>query len=213
VPEGAATSTPIRFRGQYADEETGLSYNRHRYYDPKVGRYISADPIGVAGGLNVFAYSGNCPTSAIDADGLMYSVIKGPPPECKVMAEGYHNTSYAPNAAVPTERPSCSEAAALTKLANSMGPGTTKEDVAKKFNEGGYTMETYNGNGPGKSRANPCPKCRKMIEDIGIEKGIIGHKEGDNEKPVDWFKAKKPRYEPETPGQEQDRRRAERYNR
>ena len=53
---GAKTSTPIRFAGQYADDETGLSYNRFRYYDPDTGTYISADPIGIMGGLNAFAY-------------------------------------------------------------------------------------------------------------------------------------------------------------
>ncbi len=39
-------SLNIRFPGQYYDEETGLHYNRFRYYDPVVGRYIGADPIG-----------------------------------------------------------------------------------------------------------------------------------------------------------------------
>lgn len=48
--------TPLRFRGQYEDEETGLAYNRHRYYDATLGRYISADPIDIRGNLNVFGY-------------------------------------------------------------------------------------------------------------------------------------------------------------
>ncbi|WP_312836080.1 RHS repeat-associated core domain-containing protein [Comamonas sp.] len=40
---------PIRLPGQIHDWETGLYYNRHRYYDPAIGRYITQDPIGLAG--------------------------------------------------------------------------------------------------------------------------------------------------------------------
>ena len=40
---------PIRFQGQWQDEESGLYYNRHRYYDPQQGRYISQDPLGLEG--------------------------------------------------------------------------------------------------------------------------------------------------------------------
>jgi len=52
----AETSCPWRFAGQYWDEETGLSYNRFRYYDPDLGRYISQDPIGIEGGLGLYNY-------------------------------------------------------------------------------------------------------------------------------------------------------------
>ncbi|WP_123725914.1 RHS repeat-associated core domain-containing protein [Pseudomonas protegens] len=47
----------LRLQGQYHDHETGLHYNRYRYYDPEVGRFVSKDPIGYAGGLNVFQYA------------------------------------------------------------------------------------------------------------------------------------------------------------
>jgi RHS repeat-associated protein len=47
-----------RFAGREYDQETGLYYMRARYYDPTMGRWISEDPIGVAGGLNLYAYVG-----------------------------------------------------------------------------------------------------------------------------------------------------------
>ncbi|WP_176167573.1 RHS repeat-associated core domain-containing protein, partial [Salmonella enterica] len=59
----------IRLPGQQYDEETGLYYNRHRYYDPLLGRYITQDPIGLAGGLNPYTYSLN-PVQFIDPLGL-----------------------------------------------------------------------------------------------------------------------------------------------
>ncbi|HCH8093231.1 hypothetical protein G3N34_18135 [Acinetobacter baumannii] len=62
-------SNNIRFQGQYFDEETGLHYNRYRYYSPYVRRFISKDPIGLLGGDNVYAYAPN-PVSWIDPLGL-----------------------------------------------------------------------------------------------------------------------------------------------
>jgi|GEM_PF-3051745 RHS repeat-associated protein len=59
----------IRLQGQWYDAETGLHYNRHRYYDPSIGRYISADPAGVSGGLNRYAYGPNT-TGWLDVFGL-----------------------------------------------------------------------------------------------------------------------------------------------
>ncbi|KMN16008.1 hypothetical protein TU87_22755 [Pseudomonas weihenstephanensis] len=65
-------TNPIRFQGQYHDHETGLHYNRYRYYDPRVGRFISKDPISYAGGLNLYAYAPN-PTGWVDPLGLARS--------------------------------------------------------------------------------------------------------------------------------------------
>lgn len=62
-------SNNIRFQGQYFDEETGLHYNRYRYYSPYVGRFVSKDPIGLLGGFNVYSYAPN-PITKIDPLGL-----------------------------------------------------------------------------------------------------------------------------------------------
>lgn len=59
----------LRFQGQYHDHETGLHYNRYRYYDPAVGRFISKDPISYDGGLNLYQYTFN-PIGWIDPFGL-----------------------------------------------------------------------------------------------------------------------------------------------
>lgn len=60
----------IRFQGQYYDRESGLHYNRYRYYDPDTGRYIRQDPIGLLGGINLYLYGPNS-TMWIDPFGLV----------------------------------------------------------------------------------------------------------------------------------------------
>jgi len=67
----SSQSLNIRFPGQYYDQETQLHYNYYRYYDPDTGRYITSDPIGLAGGLNSFGYVDASPTNAIDPSGLI----------------------------------------------------------------------------------------------------------------------------------------------
>ena len=62
---------PWRLPGQYFDAETGLHYNVSRYYDPALGRYLSPDPIGVAGGsFNLYLYCDGDPVNRIDPLGL-----------------------------------------------------------------------------------------------------------------------------------------------
>jgi len=73
IEAGDRTTNPLRYPGQYYDEETGLCYNRWRYYDPETGRYISEDPIGLRGGLSVFGY---VPDTLADVDPLGLACYK-----------------------------------------------------------------------------------------------------------------------------------------
>jgi RHS repeat-associated protein len=63
-------SCNLRFAGQYADEESGLHYNRFRYYDNGTGQYLSPDPIGLSGGVNPYGYVHN-PLKYVDPLGLV----------------------------------------------------------------------------------------------------------------------------------------------
>jgi len=70
-----AIMNPFTFTGREWDKETGLYYYRARYYDAKVGRFVSEDPIGLAGGdINLYSYVWNRPTMFIDPWGLSPSL-------------------------------------------------------------------------------------------------------------------------------------------
>ncbi|NJK32365.1 MAG: RHS repeat-associated core domain-containing protein [Deltaproteobacteria bacterium] len=73
---GARDDCPFRWPGQYEDVETGLYYNRHRYYDPRSGLYISPDPLGLEGGRALYAYPID-PLVLVDPLGLNVSTGAG----------------------------------------------------------------------------------------------------------------------------------------
>lgn len=87
--ENLLEQTNLRFQGQYYDSETGLHYNRYRYYEPFSARYVSKDPIGLFGRLNNSVYV-NDPNQWVDPMGLVadYQIMKKakeptPPPMTK----------------------------------------------------------------------------------------------------------------------------------
>ncbi|MEV5154594.1 RHS repeat-associated core domain-containing protein [Streptomyces werraensis] len=89
----ASAYTPLRFPGQYFDPETGLHYNVFRHYDPETARYLSGDPLGLAAGLNPFAYVSN-PLTWSDPLGLT------PCEDAAKLAAARNETVLGPN--VPT---------------------------------------------------------------------------------------------------------------
>lgn len=64
----------LRMAGQQYDQATGLYYMRARFYDPGLGKFMSEDPIGISGGLNLYAYAGNDPVNAADPSGMLTCV-------------------------------------------------------------------------------------------------------------------------------------------
>lgn len=75
---GGDPTDPVGYGGQwgyYTDHETGLLLCTLRYYDPAAGRWLTRDPIGYQGGLNLYAYCGNDPVDALDPSGLLSDYI------------------------------------------------------------------------------------------------------------------------------------------
>jgi RHS repeat-associated protein len=83
---------PLRFPGQYRDDETGLHYNYHRYYDPTLAAYLTSDPLGLAPAPNNYAYVPN-PLTWIDPLGLSGYPGEGAPTSEWVPDENYSDAA------------------------------------------------------------------------------------------------------------------------
>jgi RHS repeat-associated protein len=78
---GEALDNPFQYTGRENDGDTGLYYYRARYYSPEMGRFISEDPIGLAGGINMYSYVGNSPLNWIDPLGLFENAVTPEEPD------------------------------------------------------------------------------------------------------------------------------------
>jgi RHS repeat-associated protein len=86
----------LRFPGQYYDAETGLHYNYFRDYDPRTGKYIESDPVGLKGGVNTYVYVRNNPVNRIDPLGL-YDTLNCIVSQCAQIADAVTSAQNAAN--------------------------------------------------------------------------------------------------------------------
>lgn len=140
-----------------------MHYNYHRYYDPNVGRYLTPDPIGLAGGINLYPYALNNPVNEIDPlglHGLMLfgrgpyifrpSILRGPQryvPPVRPFKETPINPRFVPRPIPPIEMPKTWLGRMLDKIADFLNWGGAG---AKGF--GGATAED-----PCESNRDPDP--------------------------------------------------------
>jgi RHS repeat-associated protein len=192
--EGSKRTTPLRFPGQYEDGETGLFYNRFRYYDPEAGIYIGPDPIGLLGGPRPYGYVDN-PLREMDPFGLGQdwpaastritltdgTTISGNTlnrdPEMRaagglhpVVASAIpsHEAARVPNERTRNNRGNCAEAVTLSRLLDRQGvprQGYTEEQVRAANG----MVERIETTMPRTGTPKPaCEYCRGMMSAMGI---------------------------------------------
>jgi RHS repeat-associated protein len=182
-PGGA--STPLRFPGQYADPESGLNYNHHRYYDPATGRYLSPDPLGLAPAPNPHTYVFN-PCILTDPLGLDPGSGAGGSPGPTLFrgtAQGYDGGQASLRAGITPASTDPKVAAAFATHAEQFGQGVvhvaTPADLAGlkvELNAGylPYEAEAYVSTTPADfaSRASTtisASTARSVLREMGIQ--------------------------------------------
>ena len=100
---GKKVTVRLRFPGQYYDSESKLHYNHHRDYDPKLGRYIQSDPLGLADGPNTYLYVKANPLVGIDPTGLF--MLSTPGAACFPTLPLRRGYRYDPTVFCPANRP------------------------------------------------------------------------------------------------------------
>lgn len=184
VIAGDAAATRSRFAGHWCDQETGLHYNRWRYFDPATGTYLSPEPLGLLGGLESYGYASGRPLALVDRDGLACdTTITGA--NGQVLATGRSSGATRPedlhpavaaalpvanarNGANPIAPTSCSEPVALSNYLNdwqrrtgqTCDPGTPQG--RKELNGALSQMKGISSN-VGAAPMAACPNCSQTI--------------------------------------------------
>ena len=93
APRRAPSPTISAFRGIFFDQATYLHFNYFGDCDPRLGRYIESDPIGLWGGINTYAYAGGKPISRTDPTGLIIYIVGNNPTEYAAPQNAFDNVA------------------------------------------------------------------------------------------------------------------------
>ncbi|MFT3772978.1 MAG: RHS repeat-associated core domain-containing protein [Minicystis sp.] len=181
VPLGApgSVSTSARFAGHWEDEETGLFYNRWRFFDPETGLYLSPEPVGIEGGLHPYCYALNRPLDAFDPDGLMICAgTPGIPAAVNNQNDlGNENGGTPLNPIVqanlanppvngPMNPAGCAEPRYLSDHLNNYRPPITREnDPRLKGALNDFKATAYDETRNFEKRS-PCPNCSQLFANL-----------------------------------------------
>ncbi|HEY6330929.1 MAG TPA: RHS repeat-associated core domain-containing protein [Blastocatellia bacterium] len=135
----AGTDCQIRFQGQWYDEESGLCYNRFRYYEPGTGCYVSPDPIGLDGGVRNYGYVHN-PLSWTDPVGLAWN-------PAKAADKGYPGIGSTPNggpdfSGTPYLYPATGDQQSVVQI---QMQGSRGRDFTQAYSESGISPDDAGG--------------------------------------------------------------------
>lgn len=162
VAVGKQAACPWRWAGQYEDDETGLYYNRFRYYDPERGNYLSPDPIDLAGGISRYGYVQD-PFGWVDPLGLAGQFASGKGPHT-ALVEIFDALGNLRESGVITSGNMTAAEAALKFPRSSLATHTENRAARGSVLAAGETMIIT-------GQYRPCPSCKGAMNKASRESG------------------------------------------
>jgi RHS repeat-associated protein len=172
-----SADTPFRLPGQFEDAETGLHYNRYRYYDPEAGGFISPDPLGLLGGLRPHGYAPN-PIAWSDPMGWYHvmTILEAPanfaPTHAHPYVRGDDDRYRSGYTGTPCQDDLCSNSGCHTEQK------FCADLLAQHRADGGEPFRDENFRLKGK--LPPCPACHASMMQAASETGANIKYEWDN---------------------------------
>jgi RHS repeat-associated protein len=193
IRQNASVEYNLRWPGHYFDPETSLHYNRHRYYDPLLGRYLQSDPLGYAGSdVNLYAYCSN-PLVQVDILGLNHDEKTGGGKGEPGNTGKEETTESKPSAPTGKE----AEPSAFPEL--DRGGGNTNKHADRVVGAINDTHEPGGGPPMKRNRSVTVIEHEDGTVSIGLSKGTDEQRQADAQRIADNLNKKYPPANPDDP--------------